>query len=99
LEKLAPLEQWLGCLQKVDSPTSLSDLVLPESFAESSYRLSLLGLLGASLGAGNGQDEGMEAEISDLMKLPLALKLSSRLLPIQQGEIAALSEGLISPLK
>lgn len=79
--------RWQSQLAELEAGASLAALVPSEDFAVSAYRLSLLGLLGDP-----GAD-AREGPLAELARLPLQLRLSGALQPVDAAGVAAISAG------
>lgn len=90
-QSFTALQALMQRLGNIDAPTALADVLLPDAFAESSYRFSLLSLLGAQGGEGVGE------EVAKLLALPLRLTLQAAAHAVNGREVAAVSSGLITP--
>lgn len=84
-------EQWLAQLAALDAEAPLADWVPQDGFAQSAYRLSLLGLIGDP-GAENRS--GVSAAIA---QLPLRWHVAPELDEVHRAGVAAMSRGWLAP--
>lgn len=91
-DELLPLAGWYTELAALSERASLAELIPVASYAESAYRLSLLGLLG------DPESAALDGPAADLARLPLRLQVGLATRTLAQGEIALISEGELLPL-
>ena len=98
-EDLRLLEHFTQRLITLERPTPLHHLVTGGGFAQASYRLSLLTLLAGdtSLSTGPGLSAPVADPVSTFMALPFSVTFSDTLVTVNTDEIAAMTEGLITP--
>ncbi|MEO1766191.1 hypothetical protein [Thiobacter aerophilum] len=79
-------------LAQTEHALPLTDAVVGEDFSAASYRLSLLSFLG---------EQNVDPELAPLASLPLAVvwEEGDALVPVQRGEVAAMTPGRIEPTK
>lgn len=87
----ASLDRLFGILDKVVQPLPLTSIVENKTFAEASYHLSLLPLLG---GRGEISDHDPAARLTTYS---LELHLEQSLTDVAAGEVASVSTGLLHP--
>jgi hypothetical protein len=90
-EDLTRLMGFLGDLQRIESTTSLHELVPAEDFAVSSYRLSLASLLG------DPESGAIDGAVADLARLPLTLRLTGEQVQVGRHGVASMSVGALEP--
>ncbi|MCK7593630.1 hypothetical protein [Pseudomarimonas salicorniae] len=92
-EDLGPLHGWRDQLAALDRPAALPDLVPADDYAESAYRLSLLGLIG------DPESAALDGPAAELARLALQLQVETGLRALDHPSIALISEGRIEPLE
>lgn len=91
-DDLALLEHLTRRIANLPDSAPLQYVVSGGGFAPAAYRLSLLALLadGESAGPADGP-------VGDFMRLPVDVQFGDRLVRVDEDEIAAISEGTITP--
>jgi len=91
-EDHALLEHFTRRLDTLPATTSLRHIVAGGGFAPASYRMSLLALLadGESAGPADGP-------VGAFMRLPLDVLFGDALVPVDEDEIALISDGSVAP--
>lgn len=91
-DDLALLEHFARRLDTLPASAPLHTVVAGGGFAPASYRLSLLALLadGESAGPADGP-------VGEFMRLPVDVHFGDTLVPVGEDEIAAMSEGRVTP--
>ncbi|NMF88099.1 hypothetical protein [Aromatoleum petrolei] len=91
-DDLALLEHLTRRIARLSDSAPLQHIVAGGGFAPAAYRLSLLALLadGESAGPADGP-------IGDFMRLPVDVQFGDRLVRVDEDEIAAISDGTITP--
>ena len=92
-EDMGPLHGWRDQLAALTAPAALPDLVPADSYAESAYRLSLLGLIG------DPESAALDGPAAELARLALELHVQTGLRTLEHPAIALISEGRIEPLE
>lgn len=85
---LLELDHWLGALSRADVASKalpLHEILLPASFANASYRASLLPLLG------DANESALQGATAALARLPLAFATQDRMHRLSDPSIAAMS--------
>ena len=88
----AELDELRDSLCALQHPVTLKELVERKGFREASYRLSLLSIFGEQ---GDMHPEDPAAAIA---ALPLRLELGNAATPVDEGEVALVSDGTVSKL-
>ena len=91
-DDLALLEHFTRRLDRLAEPVPLQAIVAGGGYAPAAYRLSLLALLadGGSAGPADGP-------VGDFMRLAVDVAFGDRLVPVDDDEIAAISDGRVAP--
>lgn len=92
-DDLQPLHAWRGLLTALPAARDLHEIVPTHSYAETAYRLSLLGLLG------DPESAALDGPAADLARLPLRLEVGLAHLPVEHPEIVLISEGRLIPVE
>jgi len=92
-DDLQPLHAWRGILAALPTARSLHEIVPTQRYAETAYRLSLLGLLG------DPESAALDGPAADLARLPLRLEVGLDHLPVEHPEIVLISEGRLIPVE
>lgn len=91
-DDLALLEHFTRRIGGLAGSAPLQHIVAGGGFAPAAYRLSLLALLAD--GDSGGPADG---PVGEFMRLPVEVQFGDRLMPVGEDEIAAISEGTITP--
>lgn len=86
-EDLSRLNDLLKALKGIDDCVSLQETVPAEDFATTSYRLSLVALLG------DPESGAVDGAVAELARLPLSLRLTGETVTVGRCEIDAMSAG------
>jgi hypothetical protein len=92
-DELQPLHTWRGILTALPAARPLHEIVPTHRYAETAYRLSLLGLLG------DPESAALDGPAADLARLPLRLEVGLDHLPVEHPEIVLISEGRLIPVE
>ncbi len=84
---LSVLNAFVGELNRLGEGASLEEAVPAEDFATTSYRLSLVSLLG------DPESEALEGAVVDLARIPLSLQLSGGEVEVGRCGVARMSAG------
>ncbi|UFS72753.1 hypothetical protein LPW11_11295 [Geomonas sp. RF6] len=90
-EDLSRLHNFLDSLGDLEEETPLHLAIPAESFAVSSYRLSLAALIG------NPESGAIEGGVAELARLPLLMRLTGESVPVGDFEIHSMSAGSMTP--
>jgi len=90
-EDVRYLDDWHAELAAIVAPRELAETLIPNDYALSAYRLSLLGLLG------DPESAALEGGTADLARLPLALEIEPVLIDPELPQIALVSAGRLRP--
>lgn len=88
-EDLTRLTTFLGELANIETDTPLEVAIPAEDFGSSSYRLSLSALLG------DPESSALEGAVADLARLPLAMRLTGKRIPVGRFEVESMSAGIM----
>lgn len=91
-EDLQPLRDWHATLAALPAAIDLPALVPVAGYAETAYRLSLLGLLG------DPESAALDGPAAELARLPLRLEIHPELIAMAHAEIDLISAGRVLPL-
>jgi hypothetical protein len=95
MEDLRLLEQFGQRIERLSAPSSLADVVPGGSFAQASYRMSLLALLRDS--DADGMREAGEGPIADFLRMPVDVRFSEDIQPVDDDNVAAITVGEVTP--
>lgn len=90
-EDLSRLTGFLTDLERIETVTPLHELIPEESFAVSSYRMSLASLLG------DPESGAIDGAVADLARLPLTLHIADEAVPVGRHGVASMSVGSMAP--
>lgn len=88
----AELERWLAVLGSVDDGAALTDAVPQRDYELSSYRMSLLALIG------DRESASIDGPVADVARLQRRPEWSGRLVPVDREGVAEMSEGWLRDL-
>jgi hypothetical protein len=94
-EDLRLLELFSQRIERLSAPSRLADLVPGGSFAQASYRMSLLALLRDS--DADGMREAGEGPIADFLRMPVDVRFSEDIQPVDDDDVAAITVGEVAP--
>lgn len=94
-EDLRLLELFGQRIERLGAPGTLADLVPGGSFAQASYRMSLLALLRDS--DADGMREAGEGPIADFLRMPVDVRFSEQIQPVDDADVAAITVGEVVP--
>lgn len=95
MEDLRLLELFGQRIERLQAPSSLADVVPGGSFAQASYRMSLLALLRDS--DADGMREAGEGPIADFLRMPVDVRFSEDIQPVDDDNVAAITVGEVTP--
>lgn len=95
MEDLRLLELFGQRIERLSAPSSLADVVPGGSFAQASYRMSLLALLRDS--DADGMREAGEGPIADFLRMPVDVRFSEDIQPVDDDNVAAITVGEVAP--
>lgn len=95
MEDLRLLELFGQRIERLSAPSRLADVVPGGSFAQASYRMSLLALLRDS--DADGMREAGEGPIADFLRMPVDVRFSEDIQPVDDDNVAAITVGEVAP--
>ena len=95
MEDLRLLELFGQRIERLSAPSRLADVVPGGSFAQASYRMSLLALLRDS--DADGMREAGEGPIADFLRMPVDVRFSEDIQPVDDENVAAITVGEVAP--
>ena len=95
MEDLRLLELFGQRMARLTAPSALADIVPGGSFAQASYRMSLLALLRDA--DADGMREAGEGPIADFLRMPVDVRFSEQLQPVEDDNVAAITVGEVVP--
>ncbi|WP_374334943.1 hypothetical protein [Methyloversatilis sp.] len=95
MEDLRLLELFGQRIGRLSAPSSLADIVPGGSFAQASYRMSLLALLREA--DTDGMREAGEGPIADFLRMEVDVRFSEDIQPVADEDVAAITAGEVAP--